>query len=214
MRILLKHNETYAKTYWIKRSKTAIIGWFGGTEYVDSFGLESTIDPDIHFTYPKDGNYHISLKYQKKIEEHYVNAYKGLFKIKTIDRNTRKANTIETSRTEYPNKLSHFVPTFHKPALDVYGRESNIFQFPSKGFAVYENFKLIKVHGVNFSGRVKKDDLVIDINKYENQGVTISICAVLLGKGQKLNKVLKDYNCICDFNEYPHICMGYRAYKK
>lgn len=72
MRVLLKKGDNYRATYYVKRKKAnnCIVGWFTEKRLLEKMFPEiNTFQSDIHFTYPADGNYHISFKYKNSSNE-------------------------------------------------------------------------------------------------------------------------------------------------
>jgi hypothetical protein len=65
VRVYLQDDRRSQLVYWIERSGGAIVGWFAAPRMFNQLigaPFESLID--FHFTYPADGNLHVSLKDQ------------------------------------------------------------------------------------------------------------------------------------------------------
>jgi hypothetical protein len=65
MKVYLQDDRRMQLVYWVERSGGAIVGWFAAPRMFNQVvgaPVESPID--FHFTYPADGNLHVSLKDQ------------------------------------------------------------------------------------------------------------------------------------------------------
>jgi hypothetical protein len=191
----IKHQNSFFPIYWIKRNNNNITGAFDGGLF-QSMLYPSVNDIDIHFTYPKDGRLHYSIKSGgEDIEERFfVNSEKNSL--------NKEGNTLLNGKPF--NIFEHMLPvrnTNMQPLKD-FSKSSKLFQFPMSAIS-YINGTL------HFSSSKRKTTIketpktiVVDTKKYKD--ITINPSAVLIGKNYDLNSFLeKTTISVVDDSTYP-----------
>ena len=175
MTCIIKTKDGYFKTYFIAIQQNSIVGWFSGDWMRRELGIPDSSTFEIHFTFPKNGNFHHTVILQTDIKEEYINIFWDNVKIKTIDiiDGNKTVEKIEKTRKEFEdNLLGHLVPLFKPDSLE----KVKSFHFPTMGFNVFNgSFKIIKnVDLVVEEKNIKPADLVIDVSKMESVSLNIS----------------------------------------
>jgi hypothetical protein len=182
MRCILKTSVGYYQQYFINLQENSIVGWFSGNWMKEQLGIADDQPLDVHFTYPKDGNFHQSVKIRSDNLEQYISVYWNKVKIKTIEINDeiRARNINEMTREEYGNNLLSFsVPAFKPEPLD------NLQNYFFTGVALNIFNGSFKIHEWDFIIKeqdIKEDDLVVDVSNLDN--VNVNISAAIRPKGE------------------------------
>jgi hypothetical protein len=173
MRCILKTVNGHYQQYFIKAQKNSIVGWFSGNWMKEQLGIPDTQPFDVHFTFPKDGNFHQSVKLKSKTLERFITVYWNKVKIKTIAINgyTRHREILEKTREEFGNNLLSFsVPLFKPAPLDTI----QVFFFSTLAVNIFKGSFKIHDWDVLISDQdLTKDDLIVDVCDLNNFNVNI-----------------------------------------
>lgn len=173
MRCILKTLNGNYQQYFIKIQEKSIVGWFSGNWMKEQLGIPDTQPLDVHFTFPKDGNFHQTVKLKYETLEQFVTVYWNRVKIKTIVINgeARHREIIEKSREEFGNNLLSFsVPLYKPDPLDTI----QAFFFSTVAVNIFEGS--FKIHDWDLPVSEQdflEDDLIIDVCNLDNFNVNI-----------------------------------------
>jgi hypothetical protein len=173
MRCILKTVNGNYQQYFIKIQENSIVGWFSGNWMKKQLAIPDNQPLDVHFTFPKDGNFHQSVKLKYENLEQFVSVYWNTVKIKTIVINgdTRERKIVEKTREEFGNNLLSFsVPLYKPDPLDTI----QVFFFSTVAVNIFEgSFKIHDWDLLVSEQDLKEDDLVIDVRDLDNVNVNI-----------------------------------------
>lgn len=187
MRCILKTSAGYCQGYFVNLQENSIVGWFSGDWMKEQLGIADDQPLDVHFTYPRDGNIHQSVKIRTDALEKYIIVYWNKVKIKTISINggikTREVS--EMTREEFGNNLLAFsVPLFKPEPLN---RLQNYF-FPGVALNIFNgSFKIHEWDLLIKEQDIKEDDLVVDVSNLDN--VNLNISAAIRPKGEIVTRL-------------------------
>lgn len=175
MRVLLKRNSKYRLIFWIKRQKEFIVGSFYDAVLLTKTGTAMKRDGlHGHFTYPKDGNFHVTLNYKRNGKEIVERIFHDHIGIKG------KGNIIRDDSEDFIFK--------HPLSTSVsFTKASPLADFESHGiFYSLANFYHNTLHekNTNFrSEKIENQDIIVDLSDPSNKIVNIN--CFLAGKGIK-----------------------------
>jgi hypothetical protein len=172
MRIVLKTIEGHIQLYWIKKTANSITGWVAGDLIKKDFNVSDDTTVDLHFTYPKDGNFHHSYKIVNKKEEVYVSIYSDIIKTKIIVPDLENRTVTEEPRIKLNSMpLSVFVPTEKQLPLD----KVTYRQFQTIGFTIVDG-KFGLSDKINFilPSEIDKQDLVVDVTDFKSTSINLT----------------------------------------
>ncbi|MEO6753573.1 MAG: hypothetical protein ABIP85_17485 [Chthoniobacteraceae bacterium] len=135
--IWIHDSSGYQQLYWVDRRPTTIVGWFATPRMMNTqIGLGSDERPDIHFTYPSNGDFHFSLKTKSK--DGQTNHIKRVYsdRIEQIAITSTIRAKIVSPRGEDPNCFGFLVPRFRPPAIKDFCTQSRQFGFATTGFNI------------------------------------------------------------------------------
>jgi hypothetical protein len=116
--------------YRIKSTPTCITG-----SYLHPGYLAKEINvpaQDIHFTYPSDGNVHLSLKLLEKEFEYYETVFTDKIKKKKIYKSSPQSkDVIELPRDSELTPLSFMIPTTRQAPLSTFAHTELCYRFPT-----------------------------------------------------------------------------------
>ena len=194
MRLLINTINGLVRTYRIDPNNGSITGWFLGNWHINQLNLPKNISYDCHFTYPKDGKYHISIKSEFSIPEEYINVFSDCVTIKTIELGIPEKKKI--SREEFENNrwymVGSSVPTDDPPSFATVKH----FQFPSLGFNVFKgDFMGSKIIGNIVSpNEVRGDDLIIDARELDKQSISCFGIIRGINEPERVSSMYKDWD--------------------
>lgn len=172
MRIVLKTIEGHIQLYWIKGTSRSITGWIAGDLIKKDFNVSNDTTVDLHFTYPKDGNFHHSYKIVNQKEEVYVSVYNNIIKTKIIQPDSGNRTVTEEARLKLNSMpLSVFVPTEKQLPLD----KVKYRQFQTIGFTIVDG-KFGLSDKINFilPSEIDKKDLVVDVTEFKSTSINLT----------------------------------------
>ena len=152
----------------------SVIGWHTSKGWFDNY-VETASDIDIHFTYPLDGNYHISYKYFDENEG--VRIEKRVFfneiRTKKFDKENGVFLGIDiVERNDDFNDIKTFVYPEKAPKLteieEIFGVFS-IIAFPSLDIQPIHSL----FNRTELLIQPKPDDIVLGITEYPEKGINI-----------------------------------------
>jgi hypothetical protein len=187
MRCIIKTRIGCYKIYFIELRKNSIVGWFSGDWMRDQLGISGSSIFEVHFTFPKDGNFHHSIKLTTTIKEEYITVYWNKVKIKTIliEDEKKHAITNELTREEFKdNLLGHLVPLFRPDSLD----DIPFFHFTNVGFNIFNgSFKVREgIDSVVEQKDIKDTDLMVDVSNLDR--VSLNVSAAIRPKDEVISR--------------------------
>jgi hypothetical protein len=181
MTCIIKSKDGYFKIYFIALQQNSIVGWFAGDWMRRELGIPDDATFEIHFTFPKDGNFHHTILLKNNATEEFINVYWNKVKIKVIDKESGTKTIEEKTREEFKdNLLGHLVPLFKPDSLE----KVETFHFPTMSFNVFNgSFKVIKNVDLLVEEKdIRNGDLVIDVSGMESVSLNISAAIRPLGE--------------------------------
>lgn len=195
----IKHQGSFFPIYWIKRNNNNITGAFDGGLFA-SMLYPSVNDIDIHFTYPKDGRLHYSIKSGgENIEERF-------FANSEKNRLNKEGNTLLNG--EPFNIFEHMLPVrnINMQPLKDFSESSKLFQFPMSAISYIQG--ALHFSSLKRKTTIKKtpQNIIVDTKQYKD--ITINPSAVLIGKNYDLTSFLeKKTISVVDDSTYPIIVL-------
>lgn len=186
MRCIIKTKVGYYKIYFIELRQNSIVGWFSGDWMRDQLGIKNSSIFEVHFTFPKDGNFHHSIKLITKIKEEYITIYWDKVKIKTIAIENEKQPVVinELTREEFKdNILGHLVPLFKPDSME----DIPFFHFTTVGFNIFNgSFKVREGMDLVVEQKdIKSTDLIVDVTNLDR--VSLNVSAAIRPKGEVIS---------------------------
>lgn len=186
MRCIIKTKDKYYKTYFVELQRNSIVGWFSGEWMRQQLKIPASAIFEIHFTFPKDGNFHHSVKLITESLEQYVTIFWDIVKTKIIVINGKEKSTVkkEYTREEFKdNLLGHLVPLFKADPLDVVP----YFHFPTVGFNVFDgSFKIREgIDTIIEQHDIRESDLAVDVSGLDK--VSLNISAAIRPNGEVIS---------------------------
>jgi hypothetical protein len=193
MRLLLHTLKGLVRTYRIDTNNGSITGWYLGNWHINQLNLPKDIGYDCHFTYPKGGKYHVSIKCRESNPEEYINVYSDIVTVKEIT-NGVAAKSVFTREQFENNKwniIGHMVPAFDPLPLD----SIDFFQFPSLGFNIFNgDFSGSNIiNNIVPEDAIKSDDLIIDVRLLDKYSFSCWGTIRGIGEQDKSTVAFKDW---------------------
>lgn len=136
LRIIIRNQSEGSVFYWIKRTKSGVLGWFSGPSFARA--LEMAGSADLHFNYPESGELHYSLRARNEDgTEIYVSAYRDRVKRKVVSGGVRTVT--EVARDHDEDMFTVLMPRMKLPTLSTFGIERHFFNFPTLGLNIIAN---------------------------------------------------------------------------
>lgn len=201
MRIILKENNKYLTIYWIKRAGNCIVGWYNSQVQQNKNGVDKI---HVHFTYPKDGQYHISRELFANNElVRREKIFNNRFAYKMVSQNNPK--WISTSLKESPILMPS--DKMLKPLI-AFTDPNHTFSLPVMGFNMIEGTLFLKQlrEQPDSEFAQQEDDIVIDVKNY--YGASVNLHCFLFSKENNIlmNMIITENTlCVKDTREAPDI---------
>ena len=130
---------------------------------------------EIHFTFPKDGNFHHSIKLITEIKEEYITVFWDNVRIKTIliKGNEKVVKKEEITRDAFKdNLLGHLVPLFKPDSFE----NIPFFHFTTVAFNIFDgSFKIREgIDSIIEQKDVKDTDLMVDVSNLDSVSLNVS----------------------------------------
>ena len=182
LKLYLKTDGSYDCLYKITVTKNLIIINITPqltVRFINNY-LGDNFFKDVHFTYPKDGNYHHSFKNQDKGSEKYITGYH----LKTTKKYDCSSNGCKKNKKNGLDIFNMFVPERVYSFEELRG--GKFFQFP--GFCMgHAGFKMHFLGRGNISGSIE-DNIVIDSLDLKNK--CLNVYGFLIGENYNWEKLL------------------------
>lgn len=201
MRVLLKKDDFYSNIYKVTRSNSICVItckklWESG---LDAYFTKL----DAHFTYPPDGNFHISIKHKHEDRNRFQNIYYNNIKTKEIFSDGSVNNSI-THRHNNEGPPNFFVPQVILPPFSEYEKRTLYYSFPTLGSSISNQDGYLVRHSTFKQITPRGEDIVIDLDYSEN--FYFNINCYLSGLDGKLANIPADSSAYrLDNNSFPHI---------
>ena len=175
MRVLIKSGDKIINVYWIEFRNSSVVGWLGGKWLMKYLDILPGSKVDYHFTYPKDGNLHYSLKIKSLQSEAFIKVTHNQVKIKIINENKEKYLE-EGPREKYKDLLAPFIPPYKPKSFSEIKTEKSWFFFSTIGLQI-NNGKIDISDGENVKDyKFKKGYIFVDAEKYSTEIMNVSAC--------------------------------------
>ncbi|MES2379891.1 MAG: hypothetical protein V4538_02545 [Bacteroidota bacterium] len=170
MRVLIKKNDLYHKVAWIKRhSDGSILGWNSSPHYYIKNFPKNIDFFDIHYFYPKKGQFHFSYKYSIDKLTYHVRAYPKELSIKILG----GIENIRTKNILLPKieKFNEFIFLDNSANID-YNDPKLFRSLMATSFNIWTDNILQDVKKFGKKITPKETDIVLDIDELGKSSIT------------------------------------------
>lgn len=177
------------------------MGWYNSHVHLNNNGIDRV---HVHFTYPKDGQYHISRELFSSNElVRREKIFNNRFVYKMMTHNNPK--WISTPLKESPILMPS--DKMLKPLIE-FTNPNHAFSLPVMGFNIIEGTLFIKQlrEQPDSEFTVQDDDIVIDVKKY--YGTSVNLHCYLFSKKNNISMgmiITENTICVKDTKEAPDI---------